>query len=810
MLSRVLPECWRGSISTRIVTMFLGLLVVVQLASFAAMRDSLERHARNALPERLAVGQRVLGSLLDQQAQKLVEAARLLTADYGFREALATDDSSTIASVLANHGARIGANEAVLLGTSFQLKAASGNSLPSIGTMVAQLSTLAAARGSAAAIAVVDGRPHQLVMVPVKAPVTVGWVVMGFAIDKRLAKDMQVLSALDVTLLSRADARSDWTLAVSSLTQEQALALTREHWRDGDTEAGTMTSVHVDGAELGMRTHWLTTASTQAHAASVIAIVSLPVHEATRLSSDLQITLAVITSIAFLLALAGSVIGAKQLTTPLGQLSAAVERLGRGDYDTPLALAPRKDEIGHLAQVFEQMRRNVADKQAEVLKLAYWDPLTGLPNRTQFRDAVRNAIDEGGATGTVSVIMLDLDRFKHVNDVLGYRFGDLLLLRVAERLMQQSRGGDLVARLGADKFAVLLADGDSDLALAVARRMDAAFEQPLALEEHTVDMGAGIGIANWPRHASDADTLIGRAEIAMSAAKRRGDEPLMYSQAIDAGSAQTLSMLTELRTAIGQNQLQLFLQPKLALHNAAVVGAEALVRWQHPVQGLVPPAHFIPFAEQTGFIRTLTLWVFEEAARQWRTLQAQGMRFTMSVNLSTRDLLDLDLPQKFDALLLKHQVPAEMFCLEITESAIMDDPQRAQATLDRLSGLGFRLSIDDFGTGYSSLAYLKRLPVDELKIDKSFVMSMTRDTDDAQIVRSTIELAHNLGLSVVAEGVENATAWDMLRDLRCDQAQGFLMGRPMPVADFIRWSTAWAAAHASSSAPGPSKPMVLH
>jgi EAL domain-containing protein (putative c-di-GMP-specific phosphodiesterase class I) len=215
------------------------------------------------------------------------------------------------------------------------------------------------------------------------------------------------------------------------------------------------------------------------------------------------------------------------------------------------------------------------------------------------------------------------------------------------------------------------------------------------------------------------------------------------------------------------------------------------VRWQHPERGLVPPVQFIPFAEQTGFIRVLTQWVFEEAARHWTQLCAEGLELQVSVNLSTRDLLDAELPRKFAALLGRHRVPAGAFCLEITESAIMEDPQRSLVTLDALSAMGFKLSIDDFGTGYSSLAYLKRLPVDELKIDQSFVRNMQADADDAMIVRSTVDLAHNLGILVVAEGVENGAAWDMLRELRCDQAQGFHMGRPMPVGDFAAWAAAW-------------------
>ncbi|MDP9123921.1 MAG: GGDEF domain-containing phosphodiesterase, partial [Pseudomonadota bacterium] len=339
-------------------------------------------------------------------------------------------------------------------------------------------------------------------------------------------------------------------------------------------------------------------------------------------------------------------------------------------------------------------------------------------------------------------------------------------------------------------------------AQAVALRIEQALEQPLVIGEHKVDMGAGIGIACWPQHADDDDTLLVRAEMAMYAAKQRSNGPVTYDPAIDATSAQTLTLISELRQAVDRNELRLYLQPKLALDDRRVVGAEALVRWQHPQRGLVPPAHFIPFAEQTGFIRILTMWVFEEAARHWQTLADEGLQLRLSVNLSTRDLLDLDLPQKFASLLARHGVPAAAFCLEITESAIMDDPQRALATLDALSAMGFKLSIDDFGTGYSSLAYLKRLPVDELKIDQSFVRNMQSDRDDEMIVRSTIDLAHNLGIMVVAEGVETAAAWNLLRDLKCDQAQGYHMGRPMPVTEFSAWSTSWDMRRAAGDSDG--------
>jgi diguanylate cyclase (GGDEF)-like protein len=634
-----------------------------------------------------------------------------------------------------------------------------------------------------------------------KAPVVVGWVLMGFPLDARLATEMRKLSALNVTLLARASDRAAWSAPITSLPDTLTEALAHAEWSK-EQSASPMRSVLLASEEFGVRAKWLTPTDA-AGGAAVLALVSVSVDEAVRPPRDLQIGLAAVTLLGFFVFGLVALLAGRRVTSPLRALSNAAERLGAGDYDAPLRGLDRPDELGQLARAFDQMRTSVGEKQQQILKLAYWDSLTGLPNRVQFRDAVQEAISDAQARGsgaTIAVIMLDLDRFKHVNDVLGYRVGDLLLGRVAERLSQQIvRGGDVVARLGGDEFAVLLRDGDAALAASVAARISAAFAQPLQLEEHTVDMGAGVGMACWPQHATDADALLSRAEVAMYAAKRRTEGPLMYDASFDAASTQTLSLLTELRQAVERGELRLYLQPKLGLDTGRVTGAETLLRWLHPVRGLVPPMAFIPFAEQTGFIRVLTMWVFEEAARHWLALHSEGIVLTLSVNLSTRDLLDPELPQKFDALLVKHRVPAEAFCLEITESAIMDDPARALATLNRLSALGFKLSIDDFGTGYSSLAYLKRLPVDELKIDRSFVMSMEKDLDDAKIVRSTIDLAHNLGLTVVAEGVENSKAWEMLRELSCDEAQGYHMGRPMPASDFIVWSTAWMSKHPANA-----------
>jgi diguanylate cyclase (GGDEF)-like protein len=796
---------WQRSIGARIVVMFMVLLLAVQIASFMALRASLSSHAHRVLPAKLAEGERLLQSLLDRRAQSLIDGARLLAADYGFREALASEDSETIVSVLANHGARIGATEVALLATDFKLRWTTAPHAQDLVPIATRLAVQAGRSGQASAVTLLADRPYQAVLVPVKAPLVIGWVLMAFPLDAQLAADMQRLSALDLTLLSRAVSSEPWSISLTALGTARAHILARQTWNDVPADS-EMTSVVADGEELGVRVKPLGVGL--AANAGVLALVSLSVDDAVRVPRDLQLALLAITLLAIGVFAFGSIFTARRVTTPLRGLADAAERLGAGDYATPMQGTQRRDEIGELSQSFERMRTRVADNQAQILRLAFWDSLTGLPNRAQFRDAARQAIGQAPPGSGVAIVMLDLNRFKHVNDVLGYHVGDLLLVKVAERLTGQLlRGGDLVARLSGDEFGILLLDSDAALAWSIAQRIERAFDTPLSLQEHQVDMGAGIGVACWPQHAEDGDTLLNRAEVAMYAAKRRGQGPLMYEPSIDIASAQTLTLMTELRQAVEGNELRLYLQPKLALESGKVIGAEALLRWQHPQRGLVPPLQFIPFAEQTGFIRALTMWVFEEAARQSQSLREEGIELLLSVNLSTRDLLDPDLPHKFETLLARHGANAKDFCLEITESAIMDDPQRSVVTLGRLSTMGFQLAIDDFGTGYSSLAYLKRLPVNELKIDQSFVRNMQTDANDAMIVRSTIDLAHNLGIRVVAEGVENAEVWDMLRELNCDHAQGYHMGRPMLLPAFSNWSRAWIAGRRTT---GTDSAFMLH
>jgi diguanylate cyclase (GGDEF)-like protein len=433
------------------------------------------------------------------------------------------------------------------------------------------------------------------------------------------------------------------------------------------------------------------------------------------------------------------------------------------------------------------------------------DALTGLPNRTLFRDRIEQAITAGRRADVASAVMLiDLDHFKEINDTLGHHAGDRLLEEVARRLELSLSGDDTVARLGGDEFGVLLPHlrrpGDANV---VARQLLAGLREPFSIEGLTLEVDASIGMACHPAHGTGVEALIQRADIAMYSAKESGGGHAMFEPRLDRFSPRRLSLAGGLRSAIQNGEIVLFFQPKAELPSGRVTGVEALARWEHPRLGLVGPTEFVPIAEQTGLITPLTSYVLDSALRQVREWKDRGRELSVAVNLSARSFLDTQLAVEIPRLLEKWDVDARLLELEITESMLMLDPGRAQATLERLSRIGLTLSVDDFGTGYSSLANLKRLPVDCIKIDKSFVMDMAIDASDAAIVRSTIDLAHNLGLRVVAEGVESHQAWMRLCELGCDFAQGFYVSRPLPATDLGRLLEERRAAQAEAELLAP-------
>lgn len=434
-------------------------------------------------------------------------------------------------------------------------------------------------------------------------------------------------------------------------------------------------------------------------------------------------------------------------------------------------------------------RRDYRQAEELVKSLAYYDPKTGLPNRTLLQNRLKEAISTAARENhPLAFLLLDLDRFKGINDTLGHPRGDILLQQVGARLKSVLWEPDTVSRLGGDEFAVLLPRlAAAEYINVVIQKIQNAMKTPFVIEDLPIAVEASIGIALYPDHGTDADTLIQRADVAMYIAKRSGSGYAVYAPEQNQHRPDRLALMGELRHAIEHDQLLLHYQPKISLQTHRIIDVEALVRWQHPKHGMMPPGQFIAPADQTGLIKPLTLWVLNSALNQCRAWLNAGMEIPVSINLSARNLRDPEFPDQVNGVLETSGIPPDRLELEITESAIVMDPPRAMEILERLSGMGVRLSLDDFGTGYSSLGYLKKLPVDEIKIDRSFVTDMTQDEKDAMIVRSTIDLGHNLGCKVVAEGVENRETWNRLAALGCDSAQGYYISRPLPADEFSHW-----------------------
>ncbi|MDQ1521364.1 MAG: hypothetical protein QOI55_2437 [Actinomycetota bacterium] len=470
----------------------------------------------------------------------------------------------------------------------------------------------------------------------------------------------------------------------------------------------------------------------------------------------------------------GRVIGILAVANRLGDVSTFEEEDGRL-FET----------IAAHASVTLQNARLVDRLRHEALH----DNLTGLPNRVFFQQRLADQLKRRRPTDPqIAVMLIDLDRFKEINDTLGHATGDLLLQEVAGRLRRSVADSVTVARLGGDEFALLdPVQSGQESAVALARALREELRRPFAYQDLELEVSATIGVAVAPGHGRDASTLLRRADVAMYAAKNTASGVTAYGENLDENSPRKLTLVGELRSVIEHEGLALYYQPKLEIATGRVIGVEALVRWPHPVEGLIPPDEFVPIAERTGLIGPMTDFVLRTALAQCRQWEEAGHHLSVAVNLSARSLLDADLVDDIARALVVSGVDASKLVLEITETSVMSDAEYAMRVLHRLSSMGLTLAIDDFGTGYSSLSYLKSLPVDEVKIDKSFVLNMQDDENDAVIVRSIIDLARNLRLRVVAEGVETADAWAALRNMDCDIAQGYFISRPLPADQFANW-----------------------
>jgi diguanylate cyclase (GGDEF)-like protein len=782
----------------RLSLLLLALFVLVQLPTFFAFYYATRQSALTQAQTRLASGARVFADLLNTRGAQLLDAVRITTADFGFKQAVATGDTPTIHSVLYNQGHRISADLMVLTDLDGRVVAsldASGRSMP-VGDWAA-LVTHADAAAAGTTMTLVNGRPYQLVIVPVRAPTRIAWVGMGFALDDKLAHSLKDLAGVEVSFVARDAGGQRWlssTLSAPGEAAQQTLFAAAEGASGGSAPPRVLA---VDGQEYF--TQWQ---PLRGSGGEIGALLQFSRSQALATYRSLEHELLLIAALSLIASLAGALWLSRNVTRPVSQLADAARRIGHGDY---LGTVPvqHNDELGELAQAFNGMQRGIARREQQIAHAAFHDNLTALPNRASLQQALVDALVRvDGAGRTLAVLMLDVDRFKEINDTMGHAIGDRVLVEIGRRLRAGLRDEDTLARFGGDEFVVLMEGIASDTLVQRAEQLLATVAEPILADAMELFLDVSVGMALYPEHGDSAEELLRRADIAMYDAKESRSRLQLYRPGRDAEHLYRLSLVNDLRRAVPNNELVLYYQPKQQLCSGRVMNVEALLRWRHPQHGIIPPDDFIALAEHSGIIRTLTDWVLHEVIRQCAEWSAAGLDIGIALNLSAMDLGSGELPDLLARHLAEYRIDPSQLVLEVTETAVMRDALYSLEVLNRLKACGVMLAIDDFGTGYSSLSHLKRLPVDELKIDKSFVMGMAEDEDDAVIVRSTIELAHNMGLKVVAEGVETEAAMEMLRSFRCDSAQGYLISRPMAAADATRWLAAATEEFARRPATG--------
>jgi len=595
------------------------------------------------------------------------------------------------------------------------------------------------------------------------------------ALDEEIAASGKAVSDLDMTMLS-ADVQQEID-HVSDLRERYAVLL-QETVELIELEGTSKARVYFeDRTHKVLNTLLFDTRALEAHLQQMMQSELEQLRQSAALAKQRVILLALVAL------LAGALMAwfiARGIVIPVRGAVSVAQRIARGDYATEVPTGQR-GELGALLRALTSMRNSIATREEKILRLAYVDPLTDLPNRTRFIELLEARPSEE----TGALVLLDINRFAPINDALGHAVGDRLLCTLATRIQQLVKGSDVVARLWADQYAMLLRGTDQETTQATVLRVIEALREPIFIDGTKLDIDISAGAILYASGHVDSGCLLRFAGMALATAKRRHDPIVFASDNVTEPAPAQLFLIGEMREALARGDFVIYYQPKLNLAQHKITAAEALIRWRHPVKGLIPPMQFIPFAEQTGFIREITPWVLRQVifdAAQWHR---DGLAVVPSANLSTLDLLNHALVSDIQQLVKQSGLPASQLCLEITESALMDQPELALQHLQELSQFGFKLSIDDYGTGQSSLAYVQTLPVNELKIDRAFVSGVDTHPKNAAIVRLTILLCHELGLSVVAEGAETAQEQGWLTDNHCDLLQGYVVARPMPLGEFI-------------------------
>ena len=765
------------SLRAKLTVLYAGLFAAVMLVIGAVVYSAVEQNAERVVRQELTASSTVFDRIWALRAAQLENSAGLLARDFGFRSALASHDVPTITSALENLKVRLGVDTAFIIGVDGQVTAA-GDARPMASLTPASLAALQS-DDAVSGVAVMNGAPYQTIAVPVLAPTAVGWVVFANRLDHAQTASLQQLSAipLEASILDRDGAHS-WRDAARRLDARDGAGLGR--FVDTQLKAGGA-GPSAFGAGGGASIALVKPLAALDPDRPAVLMLRYPLARAMAPYQMLLAALAAIAAAGVALLVLGSWTLARGVTRPLSALQEAAAKLSSGEMAA--VAVETHDEVGRLAESFNSMAEAIGERERRITHLALHDAETDLPNREAMERKVAALVEQSGADH-VFIAALGVDRFAEVRGAIGHALFAELIAVLGERVEQQ--GNDVRrARLSTAVLGLAFVAEDAAEAEAIAERVRRQLEEPVRVAGNTVDVGLTLGLAGAGEDASRVASVIDRASIALDQARDARRRTARFDPAVYGDPAANLSLMSDMRGSIEAGHMALFHQPKFDLRRREVIGVEGLVRWFHPTRGFMPPDRFIGMAEETGHIRALTDWVLAQAIIDQRVMAGHGRIPAVSVNISGRLLGDAEFAE---SALRRVADAAGEICFEITETAVIENPDLALSIIDRFASAGVAISIDDYGTGLSSLAYLKQIRANELKIDKSFVFAIDESQRDALLVRSTIDLAHSLGLKVTAEGVETETALALLSSMGCDLAQGYLIARPMPLdklCDFL-------------------------
>jgi len=770
------------SLRNQILFLCVGVVLATSLATLIAFSFNTSQYSRSQIDQKMNAATITFHELLDNRESQLKISASLLTADFGFKQAVATRDSATINSVLYNHGKRAQADLMILTDLKGIIRASTHPELIT-GKHFPYASLIQAAafmQDGAVSFMELNGSLYQIALVPVNAPRPIAFTGVGFKLDLAIAQELKALTNLEVTFLTHNSSSRKIKRTITTLPKEglsQALNAEHEITLDFGLFLPNKTSYISRKVELE---------GVQSNLGS--AVLSIDLFDAFSSHRNLKNKISFISMSIFIIAIAGSLVLAENVSNPLKKLVLIAEKITAGRYDDNFDEKSQTREIQTLFNAFSAMGASIRLREERITYQAEHDSLTNLFNRSAL---LRN-IDENftRVQKPYVTISLNIRGFRGINDSFGQGIGDSILRSVASRLTSYKSGDAFSARLSADEFVIAI-DIQAQSVENLAQELIDHLHEPIVIDRLTFNVHFSAGYAIYPQHGEDSETLMRRSAIALDKSRHAQLTLRCYEVGEDEEHLDQLAILNDLKTALASDdgQLHMNYQPKLNLKNWKVDKLEALIRWQHPDRGFISPELFIALAEQSALIADITDWVIQAVITQAAEWRQRYPELQVAINISSQDLERTELLPMIESLLTRTELPTHVICLEMTERDMMSNPDRAEELMKKFQAAGFELSIDDYGIGQSSLSKLKQMPVDEIKIDKAFITHLDSSEADQIIVKSTIELGHNFGLKVIAEGVESKGAQDILSDLGCDYIQGYFLSRPLKPEDFDGWMT---------------------